>query len=162
MDLRPFTADLAATVVSWPRSVAEVAMWCGRTDGPVSVETVVGWSAEQGVRPFGLHDGQRLVAYGELWLDDDEAEVELARLIVDPRRRGQGIGRILAARLLALAQAEHDDVFMRVHPDNEAALRCYAAVGFTRVSAEQEASWNAPQPIRYVWLSYPEPSRPGR
>lgn len=158
MDLRPFTADLAATVSSWPRSAAEITMWCGHSGGAVSVETVNGWAAQDGVRPYGLHDGRRLVAYGELWVDDEEAEVELARLIVDPRLRGRGIGRTLVARLVGLARAEHDDVFVRVHPDNEAALRCYAAVGFTRVSAEQEASWNASQPFRYVWLLYSETS----
>jgi hypothetical protein len=30
--------------------------------------------------------------YGELWLDTDEDEVELARLIVPPDRRHQGLG----------------------------------------------------------------------
>lgn len=30
------------------------------------------------VQPFGLYCGERLVAYGELWVDDDEAEVALA------------------------------------------------------------------------------------
>jgi ribosomal protein S18 acetylase RimI-like enzyme len=156
MDLRPFTADLAPTVASWPSPPAEIVMWCGHTGGTVSVETIHGWAAQEGVRAFGLHDGERLVAYGELWVDDDEAEVELARLIVDPRLRGQGIGRILVSRLVALARTEHDDVFVRVHPDNEAALRCYTGAGFTRVGAEEEASWNASQPFRYVWLSYAE------
>jgi len=155
VQLRPFTADLAATVASWAVSTAEAVMWCGHPDGPVPVGKVIGWAAEDGVRAFGLHAEDRLVAYGELWLDDDEAEVELARLIVAPDRRGQGIGRILVAELIAHLPAGYADVFMRVHPDNEAALRCYAAAGFIRVGAELEAQWNAPQPVRYVWLSYP-------
>ena len=25
-------------------------------------------TAEEGVRPFGLHQGERLIAYGELWV----------------------------------------------------------------------------------------------
>jgi predicted GNAT family N-acyltransferase len=48
------------------------------------------------VQPFGLYRDGRLVAYGELWTDDDAAETELARLIVDPGERGQGLGRHLA------------------------------------------------------------------
>jgi hypothetical protein len=46
------------------------------------------------VRAFGLHDGECLVAYGELGVDDDEAEVERAtsrlgpgRPQIQPRRR---------------------------------------------------------------------------
>jgi len=32
------------------------------------------------------------VAHGELWIDDVEQEVELARLLVDPALRGQRLG----------------------------------------------------------------------
>ena len=100
-----------------------------------------------------LQRGQ-LVAYGETWVDHDEGEVELARLIVDPARRGQGIGRILVGELVVQAVAHYAHVFMRVHPDNATALRCYAGAKFVRVAAEQEAEWNAPQPVPYVWLTY--------
>jgi len=155
MELRPFAADLAATVASWPTSPAEAAMWCGHSGGPVPVQKVLGWATEEGVRAFGLHAGDRLVGYGELWLDDDEAEVELARLIVDPDRRGRGVGRILVAELVTRARASYPDIVMRVHPENTAALSCYAAARFVRVDAEREAQWNAAQPVRYVWLTYP-------
>lgn len=97
--------------------------------------------------------GLWLVAYGELWVDDDEAEVELARLIVDPGERGQGLGRRLVIALADLAQSRHPRVLLRVHPDNVAARRCYAAAGFEPVAPHQAALWNAPQPTDYVWLS---------
>lgn len=154
MQLRSFTADLAATVASWATSPVEATRWCGHTDGLVPAAKVATWATEDGVRPFGLYDADELVAYGELWLDDEEGEVELARLIVDPGRRGQGIGRTLVTELVARAQLSYPSVFMRVHPDNQAALRCYSAASFTRVNAELEAQWNAPQPVQYVWLSY--------
>ncbi len=58
---------------------------------------------------------------GEVWLDDEEEEVELARLIVAPSHRGRGIGRQLVSELVELARAGYPDVFVRVHPDNAAA-----------------------------------------
>jgi ribosomal protein S18 acetylase RimI-like enzyme len=129
-------------------------MWCGHRDGPALAEKVISWASEPGVHSFGLFDGDSLVGYGEAWVDDDEEEVELARLIVDPDRRGQGLGRILVGRLVAEALNDYPDVFMRVHPDNVAALRCYTGAHFIRVPAEQAAEWNAAQPVPYVWLTY--------
>jgi ribosomal protein S18 acetylase RimI-like enzyme len=154
MELRPVTGDEAATVAGWCTSPVEASMWCGHVGASVPVEKIVGWAAEDGVRQFGLHDGQGLVAYGELWLDEDEAEVELARLIVDAARRGRGVGRTLVAELVSRARSHHPDVFMRVHPDNAAALRCYAGAGFVRVASELEQEWNRPQPVAYVWLRH--------
>ena len=129
-------------------------MWCGYHDGPVPAATVAGWSTEDGVRAFGFYDDDVLVAYGETWVDDDEGEVELARLIVDPARRGQGIGRDLVTDLTAHALTSYPDIILRVHPDNRAALRCYAAAQFVPVDADLAAKWNAPQPVAYTWLTY--------
>jgi len=85
-------------------------------------------------------------------VDDEEAEVELARLIVDPGGRGQGLGQYLANELARLARLRHPRVILRVHPRNIAALRCYAAAGFEPVASDQSAAWNVGQPHDYVWL----------
>jgi [ribosomal protein S18]-alanine N-acetyltransferase len=85
--------------------------------------------------------------------DGDEAEVELARLIVDPGERGLGLGRHLVMALAAVARSRHPRVFLRVHPDNVAARRCCARTGFEPVAPHLAALWNASQPIDYVWLS---------
>ncbi|MGI3223421.1 GNAT family N-acetyltransferase [Streptomyces sp. GTA36] len=42
-----------------------------------------------------LVEDERPVAYGELWFDAEEDEVELARIIVAPDARGRGLGRVL-------------------------------------------------------------------
>jgi ribosomal protein S18 acetylase RimI-like enzyme len=152
LHLRSFPAELADVVSGWARTDEEVLMWCGAGAAPVSAEQISAWACEDGVRPFGLYRGRRLVAYGELWVDDEEAEVELARLIVDPGERGQGLGRYLAAGLARAARFRHPRVFLRVHPRNISALRCYAAAGFEPVAPDQAATWNAGQPIDYVWL----------
>lgn len=73
MDLLPFTAAHAATVTDWQR------------DADARARVLV-------------EDGT-VVGYGELWLDDEEDEVELARLIVAPDTRGKGVGPHVADRL---------------------------------------------------------------
>src|SRR5215472_10244827 len=125
LHVRAFPAELVGVVSGWAQSDEEALMWCGAVAAPVPAEQVSAWAAEDGVEPFGLFRDERPVAYGELWVDDAEGEVELARLIVDPDERGQGLGRHLAAELARMARLRHPRVFLRVHPDNVAALRSY-------------------------------------
>jgi ribosomal protein S18 acetylase RimI-like enzyme len=96
--------------------------------------------------------GHALVSYGELWADDAGAEAELARLIVDPGERSQGLGQRLVTELAGLARSRYPRVFLRVHPRNTAAQRCYAAAGCIPVGPHQAAEWNVGQPIAYLWL----------
>jgi ribosomal protein S18 acetylase RimI-like enzyme len=153
LELLPFDAESSAAVASWPVSAAEAVMWCGAREFPVTAGTVDAWGRGDDVRPFGLHDGGRLVAYGEVWEDPEEDEAELARLIVAPGARGRGVGRALVTGLLERAVgAGFDDVFLRVHPDNGRALRCYRGAGFVTVDAASAREWNAAQPLDYVWL----------
>ncbi|WAU83492.1 GNAT family N-acetyltransferase [Streptomyces sp. Qhu-G9] len=155
MDLRPFGTGHATTVASWPASAAEVVMWCGLRDFPVAGPTVAAWQHEPDVTAHVLVEGEQLVGYGELWFDAEEDEVELARIIVAPGARGRGLGRVLVRGLLA--EARHSglsEVFVRVHPDNAGALRCYRGAGFGRVDAESAEAWNAGQPVDYVWLRH--------
>lgn len=155
MRLLPCTLDHAATVASWPVSAAEVVQWCGLREFPVTGATVAAWQREPDVAARVLVDGERLLGYGELWFDAEEDEVELARLVVAPGVRGQGLGRELVRGLLAEARLSGlSDVFMRVHPDNAAALRCYRGAGFETVDAESAAAWNAGQPVAYVGLRH--------
>lgn len=96
------------------------------------------------------------VAYGEIWEDPEEDEAELARLIVDPARRGAGLGRALARALTAEARRlGWSDVWLRVHPGNEPALRAYAAAGFERATPEDEIAFNVGQPVAFVWMRAP-------
>ena len=151
--LRPFPAGSADVVSRWAKTAEEVFMWCGHPDAPVPAEQISAWANEDGVEQFGLYRDERLVGYGELWTDDAEEEVELARLIVDPDERGQGLGQRLVTGLADLARARYPRVFLRIHPSNIAAQRCYTAAGFTPVEPHQAAQWNVGQPVAYLWLS---------
>ncbi|HWC70388.1 MAG TPA: GNAT family N-acetyltransferase [Actinomycetota bacterium] len=98
-------------------------------------------------------DPSRRVPGGEVWHDDEEGEAELARLIVDPTRRRQGLGVALVRRLSAeAARAGFDDVWVRVAPENVAAIGCYRRAGFRRTSPEREEGFNQGQPRPYVWM----------
>ncbi|MFH9010882.1 GNAT family N-acetyltransferase [Streptomyces sp. NPDC017943] len=155
MELRPFAPRHAPAVAGWPASAAEVLMWCGRREFPLSARTVTGWQEDDDVRAHVLVDGETPLAYGELWFDAEEGEVELARLIVAPWARGEGRGRALVAALTARAvEAGFADVFLRVHPDNDRALGCYLGAGFVPVDDGLAQSWNAVQPVAYRWLRH--------
>jgi ribosomal protein S18 acetylase RimI-like enzyme len=164
MDLLPFAAAHAVTVAGWPTSSAEVVMWCGRQEFPVPAQTVTDWQREDDVQAHVLLDDDgRLVAYGELWCDAEENEVELARIIVAPDARGKGVGRVLVRELLVRArEAGFADVLIRVHPDNERALRCYRGAGFVPVDAGLAEAWNVPQPVDYHWLQHDAGAAAGR
>ena len=149
-----FTAEAAAVVSTWAATPDEVVSWCSRTEAPVPPDVIAGWSGQPGVRAYLLLDAGRPVAYGELWIDDEEEEVELARLVVDPERRGQHLGRALARRLTREARRAYPTVFLRLVPGNAAALRCYSGAGFARVDPVTERAWNENQPTPYVWMTY--------
>jgi [ribosomal protein S18]-alanine N-acetyltransferase len=141
-------------VSRWARSAREALAWCSRAQAPVPAEVIADWGRGEDVGAYGLHVRGRLVAYGELWVDHDEREVEIARVIVSPAHRGRGIGRQLIRRLADQARRSYPSVVVRVRPDNDAALRCYAAAGFERVPPGDEELWNRGQPVHYAWMAH--------
>lgn len=147
---------LTASLVSFdPSQAALVASW--HVPSPPDPTRILEWQRDPviEVRSFVLVQGEPL-AYGELWMDQGEQEVELARLIVAPERRQQGWGRQLVKALLVEARRTGlPNAFLRVRPDNDPAIRCYLATGFVRVPVEQEQAFNAGQPLAYAWFQQP-------
>ena len=148
--LRPFDPAQAGPVAAWAGSATEARWWAGVAGFPVPAATVVSWQEDPDARGYLLYEDAEPVAYGEIWDDAEEAESELAHLIVHPAARGRGLGRALVHSLVPLAG--FDALLMRVHPDNSAARRCYVGAGFAVVDEERAAEWNVPQPVPYVWL----------
>jgi ribosomal protein S18 acetylase RimI-like enzyme len=157
MDLRSFEMAHAASVADWATSAHEVSLLCGREEFPFPAELRTSWpKVAHDILLYLFLDGETPIGYGELWLDDDEDEVELARIIVAPEHRGKGLGYQLVQALLARAlKAGHSNVFLRVRPENAPAIRTYERVGFKPVDAALAAEWNAPQPVDYAWYQYP-------
>jgi hypothetical protein len=86
--VRP-TADEAAVIAGWSRSPEQAGRWCSRAEHPFPAAAVRQWWDTDDVEPWLLVSAARtLLAYGELCDDEEEEdEVELARLIVSPDRR---------------------------------------------------------------------------
>ena len=148
----------AAIVAGWSRSAEEARRWCSVAEHPFPAGRVREWWADPEVRPWLLVEeaDAQLVGYGELWLDEEEDEVELARLIVDPARRRSGLGRTLVAQLVAAATATGlSACLLRVAPDNAPAIAFYRATGFAEVEPDRAAEWNQGQPTAYRWFEWP-------
>lgn len=120
---------------------------------PMEPAGVEEWWAGDDVVPWVLEADGAPVGYGELWLDAEEDEVELARLIVpaDLRGRGHG-GRLTEALTAEAARTGLTTTMLRTTEDNPVAISCYAARGFVRLSPEEEAVWNEGQRQPWVWM----------
>ena len=156
MSLETFDPKRAELVASWAVGDDVVRAWCARDDDTVPAEVVAGWSEADDVEAYLFHEeAGEPVAYGELWLDDDEGEVELARLLVAPEHRGRGVGRALTRALSDRARDTHPElpaVILRVRPENAQAIRAYAAAGFVAIPDDEQAVWNEGQRLAYHWM----------
>ena len=152
MRLAPFDRSHAELVLSWARSPIELTFWASLVERPTPA-IFDQWLAEPDAHGYVLLMDAP-VAYGELWVSDSESEVEFAHILVSPNHRNRGVGRKLvqllvdeaAGFLVAMA-------WVRVVPENEAAIRCYSRAGFAPVPSDQRAEFNAGQPRAYRWLS---------
>ena len=101
MALGSFEMKRAAVVAGWATTATEVSLLCGREELPFPAELLDKWpKIADDIVLYQFVDGETLIGYGELWLDEEEDEVELARIIVAPEHRGKGLGRRLVQALL--------------------------------------------------------------
>lgn len=154
--LRRFQELDAREVARWPTSIEEVRLWAGGAGGwPLDASVLRRWHAGPDVEPYVLSDEGKLTGYGELWKDEAEQEVELARIIVSPADRGRGVGRRLVLLLLEqVSLTGLPDAFVRVVPENGVALACYRGAGFSSVSETEREEFNRGQPVDYLWMHY--------
>ena len=155
LELADFEDRYADFVVGWVRSSREAEAWASLGPGQLDRSLFARWHAENGVVPCVGVVGDAVCAYGEVWEDHDENEAELARIIVAPHRRGQGVGRRFVSLLVDEAgRRGFSEIWLRVVPGNAPAIACYAAAGFVRATADEEAEFNEGQPRAYEWMRF--------
>lgn len=89
-----------------------------------------------------------VVAYGEIWIDQEEEDLELAHLIVDPEQRNKGVGKQLIKLLLnECKDYPYEWIYMRIVPENIRAITCYERIGFTE-DPHLRTSFNS----KWVWM----------
>jgi ribosomal protein S18 acetylase RimI-like enzyme len=140
LSLRRFRPEDDAALISWVRSAEELRMFAGagltwpldtaQLDLIRSDPEMVAYTAELDGVPVGHFQIRR----------HPPGSARLARVIVDPARRGEGLGRALLEAAIQEAQRRgfvHMD--LHVYADNAAARALYTALGFDDHGENPEA-----------------------
>jgi GNAT superfamily N-acetyltransferase len=157
-----FRQEHGETVVGWVLSATESLTWSSVPFLRLDTGVLDEWHAQAGIVPcVGLLGGE-LCAYGQVLEDHAEDEAEVARVIVAPERRGQGVGQAFVALLAGEARRRgFTSIFARAVRGDRVTFSCYQAGGFVRMTWAEEASLNVDQDQEYVWLRFasaPTPS----
>lgn len=137
---RAVPAD-AATALSWSPDLAALKRWAGPSarwpEDPAQF-----WSdlTRGDFVTFALDsstDGQ--VGFGQLKRREPDF-AHLARIVVDPRQRGKGYGRMLCSALMREAPALFpiSGYSLFVFRDNPVAIALYESLGFTRQGPHEQ------------------------
>jgi ribosomal protein S18 acetylase RimI-like enzyme len=120
-------------VASWIRSQRDCALWAGpAVPFPLDTSALADQIGMAGATNVALDDGLGLAAFGQA-LPKAPCRSHLARVIVRPDVRGQGIGTTLVEALLSrAAEAGATVATLNVYRDNLAAAALYAGLGFVR------------------------------
>jgi RimJ/RimL family protein N-acetyltransferase len=135
-------------LMRWISSEEELVRWAGTSLGfPFTseearrpFEQALAMPEEQ--HAFRVRVGEAVVGHIELRrINREHGTARVGRVLLDPARRGQGLGRAMLQALVdhAFGELGLRRLDLRVFPDNAAARRCYEAVGFVQEGVEREA-----------------------
>jgi RimJ/RimL family protein N-acetyltransferase len=149
MEVLPFKLKYVPDILSWVKTEAEMVQWAGHafvwpmTDRQFRAHLKQARAPLPTLYPFALVDRRRLVGYCEL-SDHRRASnsAMLSRVIVAPRRRGNGYGTLMIQEALRLGFVEFgvNRIGLGVFDFNEAAIKCYERAGFIREGTLRESA----------------------
>ena len=143
--LRPYKPSDAAHIAAWVADRDTFSAWCGdKLEWPLTAGSLEKHQATVAGRDGWLmtaldETGAPMGFFSAIQADYTRNTVHLGTIIVDPARRGQGVGTALLRLALAYARdiLGMERATLRVFDHNAAAMACYRRVGFQAVSLER-------------------------
>jgi ribosomal protein S18 acetylase RimI-like enzyme len=138
--LRPAKLDDLSTILRWIPDAQACLLWAGpKVRYPATAESVWEDIVASEENAFCLvEDDRNAIGFGQILLPESQV-AHLARIIIDPAKRGNGHGRFLCLRLMGIAVNRYSVLrfTLNVYQTNNAALSLYRSLGFTeRVQQE--------------------------
>jgi len=118
---------------SWFKSAEQQHSWGGDNfDFPCSAARFLQQLNRPGTQSFSLRKSAEdpLLGFGQIC--DRFSCHHLARLVICPEHRGQGLAKMLIVNLIKQAFSQQQrDISLYVHRHNVIAIQCYQSLGFT-------------------------------
>ena len=144
MQLRPFNANDAATILSWCKDKHAFQLWSADRykDFPAKPEEMVRQYDGQNMHPLmaivdGIIIGHILLRYPS----EEKTVIRFGFVIVDDSKRGKGYGKQMLRLAIDYAQQElrAKCITLGVFCDNNSAVECYKSVGFRIIGKDSYA-----------------------
>jgi ribosomal protein S18 acetylase RimI-like enzyme len=135
--LRPATPADVAAALSWTPEAETLRRWAGPSVRcPATPESLWADINNADATTFALESpGDGLAGLGQV-RHREQTYGHLARVIVSPRQRGRGLGRVLCTALMREAVRLHPSITafsLYVFPDNLPAIGLYRSLGYVEV-----------------------------
>ncbi|MGM0834696.1 MAG: GNAT family N-acetyltransferase [Bacillota bacterium] len=146
MNIRNVMFEDEHTIKGWLKNPQDCEYVTGIRD--YSSDMFYSWYESHDQFGYIFEGDSKNVAYGEIWVDEEEEDIELAHIIVDTSFRNKGIGKRFIQELLEKCKAyPYDWVYMRIEPRNAQAIKCYKGVGFV-----EDPSLRSAFNSRWIWM----------
>lgn len=146
MNIRKVTPEYEPVIKEWLNNPVDCMLVTGRQ--PYSSDMFHSWCEAHDQFGYMLEEDSKSVAYGEIWVDQEEEDLELAHLVVHPSLRNKGVGKRLIKELLEKCKEyPYEWVYMRIEPHNARAIQCYKGVGF-----EEDACLRSSFNGKWIWM----------
>jgi len=139
--LRPACPGDLETILAWVTSPDQMRLWAGPAV-PFPGSPAATWEALSATpeNAFALTGPSGdMLGFGQILARP--ASAHLARIIVSPAQRGQGLGRRLCSELVRLTTIRHPStpITLNVYEGNAPALALYQSLGFQALPADSTA-----------------------
>jgi len=123
------------TIISWVSNEQACKMWAGPwVRFPLRIEKLSRDIEFTDNNSYCYTNDESIVGFGQLLTKENDL-LHLARIIVDPMKRGKGYGTLLCVGLIQIAtQKGYQKISLNVYRNNPRAFKLYENLGFRGVA----------------------------